>query len=109
MFCPEDGTRIEPYPRALAQGPIGSVQPYPPCGTCGTRYVYDTALGAYLVDGDDRPWKDLYAPYCICEPGSPSDVCSVDGYTIFMRHRDYYREGRRDEVPASPGHEGGCH
>ena len=105
MFCPEDGTKVEPY----AWGEPGSVQPYPPCGTCGTRYVYDATNGRYEVDGPDRPYKELYEPYCTCVPGNPDDQCPVDGYDVFMRHREYYREGRRDEVPASPGHQGGCH
>ncbi|KKL78194.1 hypothetical protein LCGC14_2027220 [marine sediment metagenome] len=104
MFCPEDGTRIEPYTRGKP-----TLQPYPPCGTCGVRYVHDVGNGSYYVDGDDRRFKHLYAPHCICEPGSPNDQCLVDGYDVFMRHREYYAEGRRDEVPASPGHEGGCH
>ena len=104
MFCPEDGTRIEPYDPSK----LGSAQPYPPCSTCGTRYVYLSELGRYEV-AEGASFKELYEPYCICEPGEPDEACPVDGYGIFMRRKEYYDEGRRDEVPASPGHEGGCH
>ena len=105
MFCPEDGTRIEPYPDTAHMAAC----PYPPCGTCGVRFVYDGVYGRYEIDDGDRPWKNLYALYCTCRPGEPDEACPVDGYGIFMRHKEYYNEGRRDEVPASPGHEGGCH
>jgi len=104
MFCPEDGTRIEPY----APSALGSAQPYPPCGTCGTRYVYLSELGRYEV-AKGTAFKDLYAPYCTCQPGDPDEACPVNGYGVFTRRREYLIEGRRDEVPASPGHQGGCH
>lgn len=97
MFCPEDGTRIEPY--ALA---TPSAQPYPPCTKCGTRYVYLSELGRYEVVGSDA-WRDLYAPYCTCQPGEPDEECPVDGYGIFMRQKEYqlgrFIRARQQSVP----------
>ncbi len=86
MFCPEDGTRIEPY--APQRRHLGSAQPYPPCSTCGTRYVYLRELGRYEV-AEGLQWKDLYVPHCTCRPGEPDEACEVDGYGVFMRHKEY--------------------
>ncbi len=83
MFCPEDGTKIEPY---TPQRTLTYV-PYPPCGTCGVRWVYNGADGRYEV-AEGPTWKDLYAPYCTCRPGDPDEACSVDGYGVFMRHKE---------------------
>ncbi len=86
MFCPNCGTKIEPYPRATAQGPIDIWEPFPPCSECATRYVRKKDGGRFDVATVQH--KHLYGAYCTCNP-EPDEACEVDGYGVFMRHKEY--------------------
>lgn len=71
MFCPEDGTKIEP------ERHFGITTYYPACSLCNTRWVYDGEAGTYIVDNFEE--KEGVCPVCsiayrshfrgeVCEP-----------------------------------------
>ena len=52
MYCPEDGTHIQP-PEEVVMGALG----YPACPNCGAKWVYqgDLSIGpCYILQGWDE-------------------------------------------------------
>ena len=89
MFCPNCGTKIEPYDAQVSNNTPW--QPFPPCSECATRYVRKKDGGRYDVATVQH--KHLYEPYCICNP-EPDEACEVDGYGVFMRHKAWQEVNR---------------
>ncbi len=81
MFCPEDGTKIEP------ERHVGSNTTfYPPCSLCNTRWVYNGEAGTYTVDNFETNEERTEAGWRARHDRAPEDILREESEDVDCGH-----------------------